>query len=163
MKALENASLKNLNSFSVEASAKLLLTIETEEDLLSLPVFDRKKDFVLGGGSNVLFVTGIPGTAFLNRIAGQYAYQQRSSAGRLLAAAGEHLRLDRIRRARWRLVQIIDDIEFCCLNVRADGEREVDESRTATDKRADCGESRGASQHVLLRFDDRRLHLLGSG
>jgi UDP-N-acetylmuramate dehydrogenase len=89
MKVLENASLKNLNSFSVEAFAKLLLIIETEEDLLSLPAFDRKKDFVLGGGSNVLFVTGIPGTAFLNRITGREIIEDHDGQVLIEAGAGE--------------------------------------------------------------------------
>jgi len=89
MKALENASLKNLNSFSVEASANLLLTIETEEDLLSLPAFDRKRDFVLGGGSNVLFVTSIPGTAFLNRITGREIIDEHDGQVLIEAGAGE--------------------------------------------------------------------------
>jgi UDP-N-acetylmuramate dehydrogenase len=89
MKALEEASLKGLNSFAVEASAKLLLTIETEEDLLSLPAFDRKKDFVLGGGSNVLFATGIPGTAFLNRIAGREIIEDHDDQVLIEAGSGE--------------------------------------------------------------------------
>ncbi len=71
MKGLERPSLKALNTFGVEASAGLLLTIDTEEDLLSLPTFDPGRDFVLGGGSNVLFASDVPGTVFLNRILGK--------------------------------------------------------------------------------------------
>jgi len=71
MKVLERPSLRSLNTFGVEASASLLLIIETEEDLLSLPTFDPHRDIVLGGGSNVLFVSDVPGTVFLNRISGK--------------------------------------------------------------------------------------------
>jgi len=89
MKALENASLKGLNTFAVEASAGLLLTIETEEDLLSLPALDRKRDFVLGGGSNVLFVTGIPGTVFLNRIVGREVIESHDDQVLIEVGSGE--------------------------------------------------------------------------
>ncbi len=64
MKVCEQASLRKLNTFGVNARANLLLTIESEEDLLSLPVFRPEQDFVLGGGSNVLFETDVPGTVF---------------------------------------------------------------------------------------------------
>lgn len=89
MKALENASLKGLNTFGVEASAKLLLTIETEEDLLTLPAFDSRNDLVLGGGSNVLFATDIPGTAFLNRITGREIIEDHDDQVLIEAGAGE--------------------------------------------------------------------------
>ena len=72
MKVLERPSLKSLNTFGVDATAGLLLTIQIEEDLLSLPAFDPHRDFVLGGGSNVLFVNDVPGTVFLNRISGNH-------------------------------------------------------------------------------------------
>ena len=86
MNVLENASLRRLNSFAVEASAKLLITIDSEEDLLFLPAFDSKKDLVLGGGSNVLFATGVPGTVFLNRIAGMEVIEEHD--GRVLVEVG---------------------------------------------------------------------------
>jgi UDP-N-acetylmuramate dehydrogenase len=89
MKALENASLKGLNTFGVEASAKLLLTIETEEDLLTLPAFDSRSDLVLGGGSNVLFATNIPGTAFLNRITGREIIEEHDDQVLIEVGSGE--------------------------------------------------------------------------
>ena len=54
MKVAERASLKDMNSFGLGAAAGLLLTIETEEDVLSLPSFDPARDLVLGEGSNVI-------------------------------------------------------------------------------------------------------------
>jgi len=90
MKVFENASLRTLNSFSVEASAKLLLTIDSEEDLLSLPAFNSQKDFVLGGGSNVLFATGVPGTVFLNRITGREVIEDHDDRVLIEVGSGEN-------------------------------------------------------------------------
>lgn len=70
MKVAENQSLQELNTFGVPARAGLVITLETEEDLLSLPGLDPASDFVLGGGSNVLFISDVPGSVFLNRISG---------------------------------------------------------------------------------------------
>ena len=74
MKRTENASLKNLNSFSVEARAGQLLELETEADLLTLATqfkFDAARDLVMGSGSNILFASDIEGTVLLNRIQGK--------------------------------------------------------------------------------------------
>ena len=71
MKLVERPSLKALNSFGLEASASLLIAIESEEDLLSVPGFDPRRDFVLGGGSNVVLAGDVPGTVFHNRIRGR--------------------------------------------------------------------------------------------
>jgi len=90
MKVLQNAPLKELNTFGVEASANLLLTVETEEDLLSMPVFDPQKDFVLGGGSNVLFVTDVPGTVFLSRITGREIIDEQDGHAVVEVGAGEN-------------------------------------------------------------------------
>ena len=70
MQALESHSLRALNSFGIQASAGLILAIETEEDLLALSGFDFGRDLLLGGGSNVLILDDVPGTVYLNRISG---------------------------------------------------------------------------------------------
>lgn len=90
MKVLERASLKSLNTFGVDATASLLLRIETEEDLLSLPAFDPQRDFILGGGSNVLFVSDVPGTVFLNRISGKAIIIEHDGCAQLEVGAGEN-------------------------------------------------------------------------
>ena len=107
MKVLERPSLKSLNTFGVDATAGLLLTIETEEDLLSLPAFDPRRDFVLGGGSNVLFVTDVPGTVFLNRIAGKDIVSEHDSYALLEVGAGENWH----RLVRWSLDQGLSGLE----------------------------------------------------
>jgi len=70
MKAREHPSLRSLNTFGLDATAALLLEIESEEDVLGLPPLDSRRDLVLGGGSNVVLVDDVPGTVFLNRIRG---------------------------------------------------------------------------------------------
>ena len=90
MKAQERPSLKALNSFGVEASASLLLSIESEEDLLSLPVLDPRRDLLLGGGSNVLLVNDVPGAVFLNRIKGRDIVEDDADFAVIEVGAGEN-------------------------------------------------------------------------
>ena len=70
MKVAERPQLGHLNTFGLPARAGLLITLETEEDVLAAPLFDPGRDFILGGGSNVVFVRDVPGTVFLNRLRG---------------------------------------------------------------------------------------------
>jgi UDP-N-acetylmuramate dehydrogenase len=107
MKVLERPSLKALNTFGVEASAGLLLTIDTEEDLLSLPTFDPGRDFVLGGGSNVLFASDVPGTVFLNRILGKAIISDHGDSVQVEAGAGENWH----KLVRWSLNQGLSGLE----------------------------------------------------
>ena len=74
MKRSQQASLKDLNSFSVEARADQILELECEQDLQELVSkhhFDPATDLVLGGGSNVLFTANVEGTVILNRVTGK--------------------------------------------------------------------------------------------
>jgi len=64
------------------------------------------------------------------------------------------LRLGRVRRARRRLRQIVDDIEFCSLDVRANGEAKVNEACTPTDERVDIGEPGSVAQYIFLPLID---------
>ena len=107
MKVLERPSLKAFNTFGVEASAGLLLTIDTEEDLLSLPVFDPGRDFILGGGSNVLFGRDVPGTVFLNRILGKEIISEHDDSVQVEAGAGENWH----ELVRWSLDQGMSGLE----------------------------------------------------
>lgn len=90
MKVTERPALENYNSFGVAASAALLYTVESEEDLLSLPGYDPQRDFVLGGGSNVLFATDVPGAVFLNRIDGREIIEQDQEQVLIEVGAGEN-------------------------------------------------------------------------
>ncbi|MEJ2384918.1 MAG: UDP-N-acetylmuramate dehydrogenase [Xanthomonadales bacterium] len=89
MKVRENPSLRSLNTFGLDATARLLLEIETEEDLLTAPALDPDRDLVLGGGSNVVLVDDVPGTIFLNRIRGIEAVGEDGDDCFVEAGAGE--------------------------------------------------------------------------
>lgn len=89
MKVAENQPLDRLNTFGISARAGILITIETEEDLLSVPGFDPARDFVLGGGSNVLFVTDVPGIVYLNRLSGTEILSENPDEVLLEVGAGE--------------------------------------------------------------------------
>ncbi len=55
---IENYSLKNLNTFAINARAKYFVSIKKPDDILELmetDIFRENQHFVLGGGSNVLF------------------------------------------------------------------------------------------------------------
>jgi UDP-N-acetylmuramate dehydrogenase len=90
MKIEQNPSLGTLNSFGVEAGASALYIIETEEDVLKLPAMNPERDVLLGGGSNVLFVTDVPGCVYLNRIRGRAVLEDRSDKVLIEVGAGEN-------------------------------------------------------------------------
>jgi UDP-N-acetylmuramate dehydrogenase len=88
----QDTSLKHLNSFSLSASAKQVITAQTTQQLsdawriakqLSQPLL------ILGGGSNVLFLEDFAGTVVLNRITG-ISVTDDSESWRLHVGAGEN-------------------------------------------------------------------------
>jgi len=93
MKRIINASLKHLNSFSVEARAGRLLELESEEDLQTLIPqhrFDVTSDLILGGGSNIVFAGDIEGTVILNRVTGKRIVEDANQEVVVEASAGEN-------------------------------------------------------------------------
>jgi UDP-N-acetylmuramate dehydrogenase len=90
MRVTQQPSLKAFTTFGVPCSAALMLTLETEEDLLSLPPFDRERDLVLGAGSNVLLVSDIPGTVFHNQLTGKEIVESHDEYAWVEAGAGEN-------------------------------------------------------------------------
>ena len=93
MKRILNASLKHLNSFSVEARAGQLLELESEEDLQTLiseHSFDVTSDLILGGGSNIVFAGDIHGTVILNRVTGKTIVEDSKEGVLVEACAGEN-------------------------------------------------------------------------
>jgi UDP-N-acetylmuramate dehydrogenase len=68
-----NASLRAFNAFGVQATAALLAQVEQESDLpqvLGDPRVAGRAQLVLGGGTNVLFVSDFPGLVIRIRLAG---------------------------------------------------------------------------------------------
>lgn len=90
MKVAENPSLRELNTFGVDVRAGIRIDIESEEDVLALPAFDPKRDLLLGGGSNVLLVSDVPGTVYLNRITGRQVIEQADGVAVVEVGAGEN-------------------------------------------------------------------------
>ena len=93
MKRTPDASLKLLNSFSVEARAGQLLELESEQDLHTFSTefqFDPSRDLILGSGSNVLFAGDIEGTVILNRVTGKRIIHNSTDEALLEANAGEN-------------------------------------------------------------------------
>lgn len=71
MKKIESASLIKLNTFGIEAKAKLLIHYKTEEELLLLiqsGTILNNKVLHIGGGSNLLFLSDFDGTILHSEI-----------------------------------------------------------------------------------------------
>ena len=93
MKRVPGASLKNYNSFGVEAYAGELLTLESEEDLEVIanePGFDPANDLILGEGTNVLFAGDVSGRVILNRITGKSIIETSQDSALIEACGGEN-------------------------------------------------------------------------
>ena len=67
-------------------------------------------------------------------IVGQHANEQRGCGKALLSAAGVDLGLEGVTGSRRCLRQVVDDVKLGCLNICADGKRQVHVSRAAADK-----------------------------
>jgi len=110
MKRSQNASLKHLNSFSVEARAGQLLELESEQDLQVFTAdhhFDCKRDLILGGGSNVLFAGDVEGTVVLNRVCGKRIVADSDNEVLIEVCGGENWH----RLVLWSLEQGLSGIE----------------------------------------------------
>jgi len=91
MKLLENYSLKNLNTFGIEASTKYFAEIFSEEELVELLSDDksrREKKIVLGGGSNILFTKNFNGLLIKNSISTINIFKENDDSVLIEAGAG---------------------------------------------------------------------------
>ncbi|UCH65654.1 MAG: FAD-binding protein, partial [Ignavibacterium sp.] len=73
MKIITNQSLKNYNTFGINAKAKYFADVSSLDELqnlLSNNEIPSDKNFILGGGSNVLFVNDFDGLVIKNSIPG---------------------------------------------------------------------------------------------
>ncbi len=71
MKKIENASLLNLNTFGIDAQAKLLIHYESEKELCELiksGILLNTKVLHIGGGSNLLFLNDFDGVILHSEI-----------------------------------------------------------------------------------------------
>ena len=69
----ENFSLKNHNTFSIDAKAKYFAEFDSLfalKDIISSEIFQNNKSFILGGGSNILLTKDYNGIIIHNKIEG---------------------------------------------------------------------------------------------
>lgn len=93
IKIEENASLKNLNSFAVEAHCRYLVRLkklEHLEDILAEPRFKNLPRLILGGGSNILFREDFSGVVVLVETSGIKLIDEDEKYYFVQAAAGEN-------------------------------------------------------------------------
>lgn len=70
MQIHENISLKQYNTFGIEARAALFSGFSTVDEAKELLASGNKEVLVLGGGSNILFTKNVDGLVMKNEIAG---------------------------------------------------------------------------------------------
>lgn len=88
----KNKSLKNFNTFGIEAKASYYYSLESEEDVFSLlqsDEFQTNDKFVLGGGSNLLFTKDFEGLIIDNNIKGIKFIKADAESIILESGAGE--------------------------------------------------------------------------
>lgn len=88
----ENSSLKAFNTFGIDAKAKYLCTIETEDqlhELMRTDVFRSEKRLLLGGGSNILLTKDFDGLVIRNIVKGIEKVSETDEHIYLRVASGE--------------------------------------------------------------------------
>lgn len=90
MEISENVSLKPLNTFNIEARASLMVDCQSEEDVRQLPpiVGGGMRLFVLGGGSNVLFLNDFEGAIIRPLIGGIEVVEDDGEHAKVRVGAG---------------------------------------------------------------------------
>lgn len=89
----ENISLKQFNTFAINAKAKYFTAIQSLDDVNSLNFnnnFDSLPWFILGGGSNVLFTADFPGLVIKNDIKGIKVISEDNDNVWIQVGAGEN-------------------------------------------------------------------------
>jgi UDP-N-acetylmuramate dehydrogenase len=93
MKFNNNFSLKEFNTFGIDAKAKIFFVLKNESDiaeLFSSEEFKNNKYIFLGGGSNVLFTKDYDGLVVLNDIKGVEIIKEDIENVFLKVASGEN-------------------------------------------------------------------------
>jgi UDP-N-acetylmuramate dehydrogenase len=92
MTVLQRRSLKTLNTFGIEATAKYFSEIRSKEEFQALSRdgrFAGQKKLVLGGGSNILFTEDFDGWVVKNSIPGIEIVKETPGEAIVKAGAGE--------------------------------------------------------------------------
>jgi UDP-N-acetylmuramate dehydrogenase len=92
MRILENHSLKKLNTFGIDASARYFAefsSVDEIREILSDPQFSKTNRLVLGGGSNLLFTKNFDGIVLKNNLKGIELIKEDAEFYYIRSAAGE--------------------------------------------------------------------------
>jgi UDP-N-acetylmuramate dehydrogenase len=92
MNIQENKSLKKLNTFGIEASARYYAecsSVEQMKEVLSEDKFSNKNKLILGGGSNLLFTKDFDGIVLKNNLKGIELVNEDEKSYYVKSAAGE--------------------------------------------------------------------------
>lgn len=91
MEIIDNFSLKNYNTFGIEAKAKQFVAVHTVEELQTvLKENPTQKKFILGGGSNMLLTKDIDALTIHVDLKGKRIIEQTEDAVWVEAKAGEN-------------------------------------------------------------------------
>lgn len=92
IKITENAALKHLNTFGIEAFSKWYAEVNSVNDIQELilhPVFKKSEKLILGGGSNLLFTKNFDGIVVKNNLKGISVVKETELDVLVKAAGGE--------------------------------------------------------------------------
>lgn len=94
MQILQNISLKSYNTFGIDCTAKNFVEVKTVDELLSVLEIAEQENFpsvfILGGGSNILFLKDFKGLIIKNSITGIEKIKENENDIILYASAGEN-------------------------------------------------------------------------
>ena len=91
MQIQENISLKHFNTFGIDAKARCFAAFSDTVELSELLTFKPKlKTFILGGGSNILFIKNFEGLVLKNEITGIQKLHEDAEYIYVKAGAGEN-------------------------------------------------------------------------
>ena len=91
---MKKVSLKNYNSFSVDAKAKNLIHISTEREIINFIEKNKKNELlILGGGTNILFTSDIEYPILKIEIKGIEIINEDDNEVLVSVGAGENLSL----------------------------------------------------------------------
>ena len=96
MQVQQNFSLKKYNTFGIDAAAKYFSIFSSVDELENILSFIAKeqissnKQFILGGGSNVLFIKNYDGLVLKNNIGGIHTIHEDEDHIYVKAGAGEN-------------------------------------------------------------------------
>jgi UDP-N-acetylmuramate dehydrogenase len=92
MKILENHSLKKLNTFGIDASARYFAEFSNLQDIQEIfsdAKFSKSNRLILGGGSNLLFTKDFDGIVLKNNLKGIELIKEDADFYYVKSAAGE--------------------------------------------------------------------------